>query len=147
MLGKHGVMQFAAALVAALVLAFAPAQSQAQTGRVSIELVRAGFIVGVSGGSGTLTYGGKRYALGVGGVSVGATIGAAKVLMVGRALNLRRPSDIAGVYTAAGAGGAILRGGRVARLQNANGVILEVQGREIGLEVSIDLSGMSISMR
>lgn len=147
MLGQRPMVQFAAALMAALVLALAPSPSAAQTGSVRIELVRAGFIVGVSGGSGTLSYGSKRYALGVGGVSVGATIGAAKVVMVGTARNLRRASDIAGVYTAAGAGGAILRGGRVARLQNANGVILEVRGREVGLEFSIDLSGMSISMR
>jgi hypothetical protein len=147
MLGQNRLGQFAAALVAALLLAFAPAPSQAQTGNVRIELVRAGFIVGFSGGSGTLNYGGKRYGLGIGGVSVGATIGAAKVILVGRALNLRRPSDIAGIYGAAGASGAVVRGGRVVRLQNSNGVVLELQGREVGLEFSLDLSGMTVSMR
>jgi hypothetical protein len=147
MLGQIRLGQFAAALLAALVLAFAPAQSKAQTGNVTIELVRAGFIVGVTGGSGTLRFGGKSYALGVGGLSVGATIGAAKVILAGRAYNMRKPSDIAGVYTAAGASGAVLRGGRVTRVQNANGVVLELQGREVGLEFSVDLSGMSISMR
>jgi hypothetical protein len=147
MLAQFRVVHFAAALVAAFVLAFAPTPSQAQSGRVYIELVRAGFIVGVTGGSGTLTYAGKRYPLSIGGVSVGATIGASKVVLVGTARNLRGPRDIAGVYSAAGAGASVIRGARSASLRNANGVILDVRGRETGLEFSIDLSGMTISMR
>jgi hypothetical protein len=147
MLGQTRLLQFAAAMLAAIMLAIAPTPSQAQTGRVYIELVRAGFIVGVTGGSGTLVYHGRRYPLSVSGVSIGATIGASKVVLVGTARNLRGPRDIAGPYTAAGAGGAVIRGPRVARLQNANGVILELRGQGVGLEVSLDLSGMTISLR
>ena len=32
-------------------------------------------------------------------------------------------------------------------LQNANGVVLELQGGEVGLEVSLNLSGMTITMQ
>jgi len=38
-------------------------------------------------------------------------------------------------------------GGRVAELQNANGVVLKVSGPEIGLEASLSLSGMTVSIQ
>jgi hypothetical protein len=133
-------------MAAAVMLAAAPTLAQAQTGSVRITLTRVGFIVGVGGGSGTLSYGGRNYALRIGGVSVG-TFGATTADLVGRAYNLRLASDIAGTYTAVSAGVAVAGGARTARLQNANGVVLELRGRQIGLEFSIDLSGMSIAMR
>jgi len=52
--------------------------ADAATGTISIEIFRVGFIVGVSGGRGSLTFGGRRRPLSVGGVSAGATIGAAR---------------------------------------------------------------------
>jgi hypothetical protein len=32
------------------------------------------------------------------------------------------------------------------RLQNAKGVVLELQGRKVGLELSVNLSGVEIKM-
>jgi hypothetical protein len=60
---------------------------------------------------------------------------------------LKSPADIAGAYTAAGAGFAFVGGAKVARLQNANGVVLELQGVQVGFEVSLNLSGMTIRLR
>ena len=71
------------------------AQRQAATGAVQVRIVRVGFIVGGGGGEGNLTYRGKVYPFSVGGISVG-TIGATSADLVGRAYNLRSPSDIAG---------------------------------------------------
>jgi hypothetical protein len=119
----------------------------AATGTVQFEIVKAGFIVGVGGGSGTLVFQGRRYPLSVGGLSLGATIGASKAELVGRALNLRRASDIAGTYTAVGAGAAVAGGASGIRLQNAKGVVLELRGRNIGLEFTASVSGVEISLR
>jgi hypothetical protein len=94
-----------------------------------------------------LRFGRGRYPLSVGGVSIGATIGGAGVQLVGRAYNMRRPTDIIGTYTAMGAGVAVVRGGSVVRLRNANGVVLELQGRQVGLEFTVDVSGIVIGMR
>ena len=105
--------------------------SQADTGAVRFRVGSAGFIIGVGGGSGTLTFHGKTYPLRIGGVSVGM-IGVSSADLVGRARNLRRASDIAGTYTAVGAGLAIAGGAATARLQNANGVVLEVRGTKVG---------------
>jgi hypothetical protein len=136
----------AAILAAALMLVAVALPSYADTGSVRFRVTRAGFIVGAGGGTGTLVFHGKSYPLSVGGLSVGM-IGAASADVVGRAVNLRRAQDIVGTYTAVGASVAIAGGGAVARLQNANGVVMEVRGRQVGFEASLNLSGMTVSMR
>lgn len=136
----------AAVVVAALLLAGAASPSHAQTGTVRFKVVKAGFIVGAGGGSGSLTYNGQRYRLRIGGIGIG-TIGIAEASFVGTAYNLHSPSDIAGTYGAVGAGFAFVGGEKVARLQNEKGVILEVHGVQTGFEVSIGLAGMTIALQ
>jgi type V secretory pathway adhesin AidA len=142
------IMKFGVAVAAAVILASlsTQSQSQAQTGTVHLRIIKAGFIVGAGGGSGTLIYNGQRYRLSVGGVSVG-TIGIATARLAGVAHNLHSPQDIAGVYQSAGAGVAIVGGPKVARLQNANGVVLELHGVQLGLEANLSLGGMTIALR
>ena len=135
-----------AIVAAAVLLAASPSLSYADTGTVRITASKAGFIVGVGGGSGSLSFHGKTYPLRVGGISVG-TIGIAKAELVGRASRMRSPSDIAGTYTAVGASLAIAGGAKTARLQNSKGVILELRGRQVGFEASLDLSGLEISLQ
>jgi len=136
----------AAILVAAVMLTGAPSQSYAENGSVRLKITKVGFIVGVGGGSGTLTFKGKHYRLSIGGVSAG-TIGVAGADLVGTASNLRTAADIAGSYSAASAGIAVAGGGKVATLQNSNGVVLQLHGRQVGFEASLSLSGLTISMQ
>jgi hypothetical protein len=136
----------AAVAIAAVMLVSSPRLSQAETGYVHVKVSKVGFIVGVGGGSGTLTFKGKHYRLSVGGIGVG-TIGVAGAELVGTATNLHNPADIAGTYTAASAGLAIAGGAKVATLQNAKGVILHLHGRQIGFAASLSLSGMTVSLR
>ena len=136
--------------LAAVAMTLAPvlaAPGWAATGTVQLEIVKAGFIVGIGGGSGTLVFQGRRYPLSVGGLSLGATIGASKAELVGRAYNLRRASDIAGTYTAVAAGAAVAGGASGIRLQNAKGVVLDLRGRNIGLEFNVNVSGVEINLR
>ena len=139
----------APAVLAALALlgSGAGTASLADNGTVRLQVVKAGFIVGVGGGSGTLVYKGKQYPLRVGGLSLGATIGASKADLVGRAYNLQRASDIVGTYSAVGSGVAAAGGASAVRLQNAKGVVLELQGRNIGLEFNVNVSGVDIALR
>src|SRR5262249_28027498 len=118
----------------------------AATGTVRLKITKVGFIVGVGGGSGTLTFQGKQYRLSVGGVSAG-TIGAAGADLVGTASNLRTAADIAGTYSAVSAGVAVAGGGEGANLRNANGGGLQMEGRGIRFEASLSLSGMTISLQ
>jgi hypothetical protein len=126
-------------------LSFSPAE--AATGSISLHIVAAGFIFGVSGGSGVLTFAGRQYPLSVGGISAGATIGASGTDLVGTASNMHVPGDIEGVYSAIGAGLSVAGGRSAAQLSNARGVVLRLRGRQIGFMFSLDLAGMSISLR
>ncbi len=135
------------ALVIALFL-FAPTTAdRAQDATVQFEVFKAGLIVGVGGGSGILSYKGKSYPFSVGGVSIGVTIGVSKAELVGDVFDLSRPEDIAGVYTAIG-GSAVLGGGVSAvELKNSKGVRLKVEGKSMGLELSLDLGGLEIELK
>ena len=143
---RRRFVKSALALVASA--AVLPARAQAQPdATIEITIFRAGFIVGGSGGSGILTFMGNGYNLSVGGVSVGATIGVARAEFIGEVYNLKDAKDIEGTYTAGTASAAAGGGVGVTELQNSRGVRLRLQGRQIGLMVSIDLSGMQISIR
>jgi hypothetical protein len=147
MLGFYRSTGFlAATMVAAIVVIGTLSQSYAATGSVRFHIVKAGFIFGVGGGSGALNFKGRTYRLGIGGINVG-TIGASAVDLVGTAHNLRTAADIVGTYTQSSAALAVVGGGRVATLQNANGVVIKVRGPAVGLEASLSLSGITISMQ
>jgi hypothetical protein len=120
--------------------------AEAATGSVSLHIASAGFIFGVTGGSGTLIFRGHQFPLRIGGISAGALIGASATDLVGTASNLHAPGDIAGIYSAIGAGMAVAGGRSATQLSNANGVVLRLRGRQVGFSFSIDLSGMSISL-
>jgi len=136
----------AAVLIAVIALAGASTESRAQTGRVRLHIVKAGFIIGVGGGSGVLIYHGQRIPLSVSGIGLGS-LGVAAVDLVGTAYNLQRPGLIAGIYGGAGAGATFVGGGQMARLQNQNGVVLELHGVQVGFQVSMGLGGMIIALR
>ena len=141
----HRVAQVA--LVALLPLMGFTRASLAETGTVSVVFTKGGFIVDVGGGQGVLTFRGKKYPFTVSGMSLGFSIGASTSKFAGRAFNLRRPSDLAGSYVVAGAGGAIAAGAGGVQLQNANGVILQLSGARVGAEVSAAVGGVTIVMQ
>jgi hypothetical protein len=143
---SSGFRQALVALVAVLGVSVASA-AQADSGSISIRVVKGGFFVGASGGSGTLTFQGKRYRLSIGGISGGLVFGASETRLSGRVSNIRRASDVEGVYGAAGAGAAVGAGARVITLRNAKGAVLTMSGRQVGLMANIDLSGLAISLR
>jgi hypothetical protein len=120
--------------------------SLADNGSVTLTIWKAGWIIGGSGGGGTLYLHGRRYGLSVGGIDYGLVFGGSKSVLYGRVRNIFRPSDIAGVYAAAGAGLAVGAGARGMILTNQNGVVLELTGEQYGLMANADLSGLAISL-
>jgi hypothetical protein len=141
---SHGLRCIAITLVAAFAVSVA-SPSHAANGTVRLSFLKGGWFIGGQAGQGTLRFQGKTYPLGIGGVSVGLTFGGSQTELVGRATNLRRPSDIAGVYTAVGAGATVIGGARVITLANPNGVVLQLRGRTAGLALDLDLSGLAIT--
>ena len=140
------------ALLEILWLAGTSTSSQAETGSVAVVFTKGGLILGVGRGEGVLTLRGRHYPFTVSGMSVGATIGASTTKLVGHALNLRGPESIEGTYTAIGAGGALAGGAGSVRLRNTNGmmtngVILQLSGPKVGVELSVAAAGVSIRLK
>jgi hypothetical protein len=136
-----------AGLVALTALAGASVAAHADEGSVSLRIYKAGFVIGGSGGSGVLIFHGRQYPLSIGGLSYGFTFGASETHFHGTVRNISRPSDVAGVYGQAGLGAAVGRGAQGVVLTNEKGAVLELAGRQAGLIVSADLSGLALSMR
>jgi lipid-binding SYLF domain-containing protein len=97
--------------------------SHADEGFIQLTIYKAGWIIGGSGGSGSLTFRGRTYSLSTGGLDYGL------------------------VFGAAGAGLAIGRGARAIVLTNQKGAVLELSGHQTGLMANADLSGLAITMR
>jgi hypothetical protein len=140
---------FRAALVAltALMGLSLSSAAMADGGTIRITVIKAGWIIGGSAGSGTLYFHGRAYPLAIGGLDYGILFGASKTDLHGRVSNIRRPSDVAGVYGAAGAGIAVGAGARAIVLTNQKGAVLELAGRQVGLLANADLSGLAITLR
>jgi hypothetical protein len=119
----------------------------ADYGSIRFNVVKAGFVIGGSAGSGTLNFHGRHYPLAIGGVSYGFTFGASATDFVGTVSNIRTPYDVSGVYAAAGAGAAVGIGGGAIVLTNQNGAVLTLSGFQAGLIVAADLNGLVISVR
>jgi hypothetical protein len=137
-----------AVLSAAVVLASAGLSSAyADSGYVSLTVYKGGWIIGGSGGSGSLSFRGRTYPLAIGGIDYGLVFGGSKTVLQGRVRNIERPSDVAGVYGAAGAGLAVGRGARAIVLTNQKGAVLELSGRQVGLIANADLSGLAITLK
>jgi hypothetical protein len=142
---NHGKRVFGAVLVVMFASGVAW-PSRADTGAVRVVFTKGGFIVGVGGGRGVLVFKGHRYPFRVGGMSVGFTIGASTSQLQGHALNLRSPADIQGTYGAIGAGGALAAGAGGVQLQNEKGVILQLAGGKVGVELSAAVGGVTVTL-
>ena len=140
--------QFRAGLIGliAIVCASVSSPTYADGGTIWFSVFKAGWFIGGSGGRGELTFHGRRYPLTIGGLSAGLVFGASKMDFVGTVSNIFGPSDVAGVYGAAGAGAALVAGGGVIVLKNEKGAVLSLSGRQVGLIANLDLSGMAITI-
>jgi len=146
-------MRMSSALRAALLAltAFAgatlPTASHADSGSVQLVIYKAGWVIGGSGGGGTLNFHCRSYGLSTGGLDYGLVFGGSRTVLRGRVSNINRPSDVAGVYGAAGAGLAVCRGARAIVLTNQKGAVLELTGQQVGLMANADLSGLAITLK
>jgi hypothetical protein len=136
----------AAAVIAAAGVSFA-GSAHADSGTIRFSVYKAAFFVGGSGGEGTLTFHGRRYPISVSGISGGLAFGVSKTYFHGTVRHIRRARDVTGVYGAAGGGGALGKGAQVIVMTNDKGAQLELSGKQIGLQVNADLSGIAITVK
>jgi hypothetical protein len=111
------MLKFVAAVAALTVMLMSATQVEAEEGRIHITFLKAGY----GSGSGYLFYQGQKYGLAI------------------------SSPEIRRVWiTAADAGVAIVRRAKMARLENAKGVVLEIRTVNLNRWFSLDLSGMTI---
>jgi len=144
---KSSALRAALFALTAFAAATLSSAAQADEGFVSLTIYKAGWIIGGSGGGGTLTFRGRSYGLSAGGLDYGLVFGGSKTVLRGRVSNINRPSDVAGVYGAAGAGLALGHGARAIVLTNEKGAVLELAGSQVGLMANADLSGLAITLK
>jgi len=123
-------------------LALAADAAKEPSGKVEIDETQFGLIVGGSTGGGTLTYRGKKHDFKIGGLSLGAAIGAAKVTAVGEVYDLNDLSKFPGTYTKLDANVAL--GG--VQMKNESGVIMRLDSTTQGLQFNLGVSGVKVTM-
>jgi hypothetical protein len=133
--------------VLAILSAAMASPSYAETGTVRFKFFKAGWFVGAETGAGIVELRKKIYPFHISGISAGLTFGGSSTDFVGTVRNVQRPSDIEGIYTALGAGVAVVGGMRFIQMRNAKGVILTLEGKQLGLQFDFDLSGMKVSIQ
>ncbi|HEX8045759.1 hypothetical protein [Rhizobium sp.] len=143
---SSGFRSVAVAAIATVGIGFASA-AHADSGTIRFAVYKAAFFVGGSGGEGTLTFHGRKYPISIGGISGGLAFGASKTYFQGSVRNIRRARDVAGVYGAAGGGGAVGKGAQMIVMTNNKGAQLELTGRQVGLQINADISGLSITVK
>jgi hypothetical protein len=136
-----------AGLVALAALLGAASVAHADSGTIRLRIFKAGFVLGGSAGSGVLTFQGHSYPLVIGGLSYGFTFGASETHFHGTVSNIHGASDVAGVYAQAGAGAAAVKGAQAVVLTNQRAAVLTLTGEQNGLIVSLDLSGLALSLK
>lgn len=144
---EFGISKTLMLVCAVVLLGFAPLQdANAQSARISMKIAKAGFVLGVSTGSGTLHYQGRDYRLSIGGLRAGLIVGASNARMRGEVYNLHKLRYIEGTYGAIQASAAAGSGGQNWVLENVHGVRLVLRGIQTGLEASLDAGGMKITL-
>jgi len=102
--------------------------------------------VGVSWGSGTLTYKGKSHPISVNGLSVG-DVGATKISASGNVYNLKKLEDFDGNYTAVGTGATVAGGAGALTAQNQNGVKVNLVSTTQGVKFALGTAGIDMKIK
>jgi len=135
------------ALAAFLLLAVTPGVAQGPyyaVGSVSIDMTSVAAGVGASWGSGVLKFQGKSHLFKIDGLSVG-NVGISTITAVGNVYNMTSLSQFAGNYAAIGAGVTLAGGAAGLRMQNQNGVIINLYAVQQGVQLNIGPQGFTIS--
>ena len=141
---NHYRIRFLGALPPLATLSLA-SPSHAESGAVRVIFTKGGFIVGVGGGHGVLNFRGHNYPFTVSGISVGFTFGGSTTYLAGAHFTcivqpiFREPMRI-------GAGGA-LAAAPAACSSKSRGVVLQLAGGKVGVELSAAVGGVTIALQ
>ena len=135
------------ALSAVVIWSATAVPSRAETGTIRLVFGKAGLVAAVGHGEGVLVFHDKHYAFTLVGARIGATLALSATVLRGKAFNISAPGDLAGTYTGAGLGAAVVGGFSGVKLRNEKGVVLVLRGAKLGVEASANLPIVTITMK
>ncbi|HXJ33783.1 MAG TPA: DUF1134 domain-containing protein [Candidatus Eisenbacteria bacterium] len=135
-----------AALGVALTFTLAVAEEKTPDATVKLSGGSIAAGIGISWGSGTLSYKGKDYPIDVKGLSVG-DVGITSLEASGKVYNLKQIGDFSGNYTAVGAGATVAGGGSITTMRNQNGVTIDLVATTQGVKIAIGGGGVDIKIK
>jgi hypothetical protein len=101
--------------------------------------------VGYTWGNGTLIFEGKKYPIKVQGLSI-VHVGVSDYTASGTVYNLKKLSDIDGVYTTVSAGAALAGGASATAMENSHGVVIQMVAMHAGVNLSLGPKGVAINL-
>lgn len=105
-----------------------------------------GFIVGVGGGDGYVSYRGERYPIEMSGLKVG-TIGVSSFEVDGEVFHLHHLEDVEGTYSAGEASATAGAGAGALDMSNDHGVVIHASSTSAGLQLTLAPGGVTIRLR
>ncbi|HXZ84924.1 MAG TPA: hypothetical protein VEI82_05495 [Myxococcota bacterium] len=102
--------------------------------------------VGITWGSGKLSYKGKTYDIEVSGIDV-VSAGVSSITAVGKVYNLTKLEDFDGNYTAAAAGATIGGGAGGVAMQNQAGVSVRLTATTKGVGLTLGTAGVKMAIK
>ncbi|NIO07407.1 MAG: DUF1134 domain-containing protein, partial [Deltaproteobacteria bacterium] len=124
----------------------AEAHKGGPSGTLSLRSKAIAIGIGVSWGTGKLSFRGKEYDITVKGLSL-IDLGISSASVKGNVYNLKRVSDIAGTYVAAQAGVALAGGAEGVTMQNQNDVLINLKGTQAGLALALGPAGVTLRLK
>jgi len=115
----------------------------APSGKISFVYGQAAFILGGSGGKGTLTFDKKKHPIKLAGLGIGG-LGAARITAEGEIYNLHALEDFEGAYVQGRMGYAFGKGKGSMWLENTHGVVLKLKAKTKGVILSLGGDGLVI---
>ena len=123
------------------------AARDAPSGTISLSATSVAAGVGAQWGDGTLTLNnGKTYRFTVQGLEVGG-VGFADLHAQGTVYNLRRVSDLDGLYVAADANVAVGSGPGTQTMRNEHGVVINLSSEQEGVKLTLGGQGVRITLK
>jgi hypothetical protein len=140
-------LAIALVLVVSLVsiVEFAGAQDSRSVAMLELSQGSVAAGIGLSWGSGTLTYLGRTYPVKVMGLSVGE-VGITWASAKGIVFDLKKLEGFSGAYAAGGAGGTVGGGGEAVIMKNGNGVVVELITSTVGVNLKVAAAGVWLTL-
>jgi hypothetical protein len=134
-------------LIMCLLFVSAAVARDVPSGTISLSATSMAAGVGAQWGDGTLTLNnGKTYRFAIQGLEVGG-VGFADLHAQGTVYNLRRVSDLDGLYVAADANVAVGSGPGTQTMRNEHGVVINLSSEQRGVKLTLGGQGIRITLK